>query len=37
MGDYTHKNLGEVKDSAPEFGLGEVHEARFATRARGAT
>lgn len=30
MADYTHKNLGEVKDSAPEFGVGEFHEARFA-------
>jgi mannose-6-phosphate isomerase-like protein (cupin superfamily) len=28
---FTHKKLGEVKDSAPEFGLGEGMEARFAT------
>jgi mannose-6-phosphate isomerase-like protein (cupin superfamily) len=27
---YTRKKLTEVKDSAPEFGLGEVQEARFA-------
>ncbi len=27
---YTHKRLTDVKDSAPEFGLGEVQEARFA-------
>ena len=27
---YTHKNLTDVKDSAPEFGIGEVQEARFA-------
>jgi quercetin dioxygenase-like cupin family protein len=27
---YTHKKLTDVKDSAPEFGLGEVQEARFA-------
>jgi mannose-6-phosphate isomerase-like protein (cupin superfamily) len=30
MADYTHKNLGEVKDSAPEFGFGELGEVRFA-------
>jgi mannose-6-phosphate isomerase-like protein (cupin superfamily) len=29
MADYTHKNLGEVEDSAPKFGFGEVAEARF--------
>lgn len=27
---YTHKKLTEVKDSAPEFGLGDKQEARFA-------
>jgi mannose-6-phosphate isomerase-like protein (cupin superfamily) len=27
---YTHRRLTEVKDSAPEFGLGENGEARFA-------
>ena len=27
---FTHKKLTEVKDSAPEFGMGEVQEARFA-------
>lgn len=27
---YTHKQLTEVKDSAPEFGFGELAEARFA-------
>jgi quercetin dioxygenase-like cupin family protein len=27
---YTHMKLTDVKDSAPEFGLGEVQEARFA-------
>ena len=27
---YTKKNLSEVKDSAPEFGFGEIGEARFA-------
>lgn len=30
MSDYTHKNLGEVKDSAPEFGFAEMGEIRFA-------
>lgn len=29
---HTRIRLTEVKDSAPEFGLGEIHEARFATR-----
>lgn len=27
---YTHKRLTDVKDSAPEFGMEEVQEARFA-------
>jgi mannose-6-phosphate isomerase-like protein (cupin superfamily) len=27
---FTHKKLSEVKDSAPEFGMGEIQEARFA-------
>jgi mannose-6-phosphate isomerase-like protein (cupin superfamily) len=30
---YTHKKLTDVKDSAPEFGFGEVGEARFAREA----
>lgn len=29
-GPYTHKKLTEVKDSAPDFGLGDNQEARFA-------
>jgi quercetin dioxygenase-like cupin family protein len=29
---YTLRNLLDVKDSAPDFGMGEVLEARFATR-----
>lgn len=29
MADYTHKNLGEVKDEAPGFGV-ETVEVRFA-------
>lgn len=27
---FTHKKLTDVKDSAPEFGIGEIQEARFA-------
>ncbi|HEV7770092.1 MAG TPA: hypothetical protein VGO66_05455 [Solirubrobacterales bacterium] len=27
---YTHMKLTDVKDSAPEFGMGDVQEARFA-------
>jgi mannose-6-phosphate isomerase-like protein (cupin superfamily) len=27
---YTLKNLGEVEDSAPKFGFGDLGEARFA-------
>jgi len=27
---YTHIKLTDVKDSAPEFGMGEIQEARFA-------
>ena len=27
---YSHKNLTEVEDSAPRFGLVEIQEARFA-------
>ena len=29
MADYTKKNVSELKDSAPEFGFGEIGEARF--------
>jgi mannose-6-phosphate isomerase-like protein (cupin superfamily) len=29
---YTHKKLTEVKDSAPEFGMEDVQEARFAKK-----
>ena len=32
---YTIKNLREVKDSAPGYGLGEIQEARFATKDLG--
>ena len=27
---YTHKNLEDVEDSAPGFGIGDMQEARFA-------
>lgn len=27
---FTHKKLTDVKDSAPEFGIDDVQEARFA-------
>jgi mannose-6-phosphate isomerase-like protein (cupin superfamily) len=30
MGKHTIKNLKEVEDSAPKFGMSEVLEARFA-------
>ena len=30
MSDFTHRNLKQVHDSAPEFGFGEVAELRFA-------
>jgi mannose-6-phosphate isomerase-like protein (cupin superfamily) len=29
---FTHKKLTDVKDSAPEFGMEEVQEARFARK-----
>ncbi len=35
-GGYTHVNLEDVEDMAPRFGLGDVSEARFATRPLGA-
>jgi quercetin dioxygenase-like cupin family protein len=33
---YTHKQLTDVKDSAPEFGFGELAEARFARESLDA-
>jgi mannose-6-phosphate isomerase-like protein (cupin superfamily) len=27
--NYTHKNLRDVEDKAPDFGLSEIQEARF--------
>jgi Cupin domain len=35
MSNYTKVNLTEVKDSAPEFGMGEFGEARFARDVLG--
>jgi mannose-6-phosphate isomerase-like protein (cupin superfamily) len=29
---FTHKKLSDVKDSAPEFGMEDVQEARFAKK-----
>lgn len=29
---FTHMKLTDVKDSAPEFGMGDVQEARFAKK-----
>jgi uncharacterized cupin superfamily protein len=34
--DFTHLNLGDVDDAAPENGFGEIWEARVARRALGA-
>jgi mannose-6-phosphate isomerase-like protein (cupin superfamily) len=36
MGDYTHTKLGQVEDSAPGLGAGEVQETRFATADLGS-
>lgn len=33
---YTIKNFADVQDSAPQFGLGELQEARFANDDLGA-
>lgn len=33
---YTIKNLADVEDSAPKFGLSEIGESRFAREALGA-
>ncbi len=35
-GPFTLKNLDDVPDSAPDFGLGDVQEARFAAGALDA-
>jgi len=33
--DYTHKNLADVKDMAPEFGMPSEMQARFAREPMG--
>ena len=33
---YTHKNLLDVDDSAPDLGIAEFQESRFATKDLGA-
>ena len=33
---FTHRKLTDVKDSAPEFGIDDVQEARFANDALDA-
>jgi mannose-6-phosphate isomerase-like protein (cupin superfamily) len=35
MADYTKVNLKQVKDMAPEFGLGDSMQSRFARSALG--
>jgi mannose-6-phosphate isomerase-like protein (cupin superfamily) len=37
MSDYTLKNLHDVEDSAPKFGMEELMEARFAAKDLGLT
>ncbi len=36
MSEYTKINLSEVTDLAPQFGMGEMGEARFARQQLGA-
>jgi len=36
MSEYTKINLSEVKDLAPEYGMGDMGEARFARQQIGA-
>jgi mannose-6-phosphate isomerase-like protein (cupin superfamily) len=36
MSDYKKINLSEVKDLAPEYGMGDMGEARFARQQIGA-
>jgi mannose-6-phosphate isomerase-like protein (cupin superfamily) len=36
MSDYTKINLSEVKDLAPEYGMSEMGQARFARQQLGA-
>jgi oxalate decarboxylase/phosphoglucose isomerase-like protein (cupin superfamily) len=36
MSDYTKINLSDVKDQAPDFGMAEIGESRFARQQLGA-
>lgn len=36
MSDFTHKNLRDVADSAPQFGFAETQSARFASETMEA-
>jgi oxalate decarboxylase/phosphoglucose isomerase-like protein (cupin superfamily) len=36
MSDYTKINVSDVKDQAPDFGMAEIGEARFARQQLGA-
>jgi mannose-6-phosphate isomerase-like protein (cupin superfamily) len=36
MSEYTKINISEVTDLAPQFGMGEMGEARFARQQLGA-
>ena len=36
MSEYTKINISEVTDFAPQFGMGEMGEARFARQQLGA-
>jgi hypothetical protein len=36
MADWTHKNLRDVEDKAPGFGMGDIQSARFAFDDLGA-
>ena len=34
---YTLKGIDEIPDRAPDFGMDDIHEARFGTKAMGLT
>ena len=36
MSDYTKINVADVKDQAPDFGMAEIGESRFARQQLGA-
>jgi mannose-6-phosphate isomerase-like protein (cupin superfamily) len=37
MGEFTKKNVSELKDSAPQFGFEEIAEARFPAKELDAS